>query len=306
MKLNRMLAGCCICIPAVCLSQSGLPVNKGDRYELSSMKGQLMGIAPDMGGRITYLKIDGANFLTDSIVNGDNWGSTFWPSPQSDWNWPPPAVLDNKPYTTQLSGSKIKMESAVDPKTGLSVTKIFSVVEKKGGYLLEYIVTNHSAVVKKVAPWEVTRVHPNGFSFFPMGKGNLRGGLIPQTLLSNGICWYVYDQKKIPDTGDTQLYSDGSEGWFAEVNGDVILIKKFPDVPFEAIAPGEGEVELYAIKATPEKSYVEIEHQGAYTELQPGKSFSWTMQWYLRKLPATIKPSPGNPMLIDYVRKMVN
>ena len=285
-----------------CLSQ---------QYELSPVRGQTMGIDPQMGGRITYLRIDGVNFLTDSVVNGENWGSTFWPSPQSDWHWPPPAEWDNKPYAVKengggkLEGDKIKMESPADPKTGLVVTKIFSADDKKGFYNLEYVITNRSDAVRKVAPWEVTRVHPNGFSFFPMGKDTLRGGLIPQTRIEDGICWYTYDQVKIPDHGDTQIYTDGSEGWFAAVNGDVVLIKKFPDIPFDAAAPKEGEVELYANRAAPEKSYVEIEHQGAYTELRPGQSFSWTMRWYVRRLPKGIKPFPGNPKLIEYVRKMI-
>lgn len=299
------MAGCCMLISAACMSQKALPVKKGDRYELAGHKGQVMEIDPHIGGRITYLKIDGTNFLTDSVVNSDNWGSTFWPSPQSDWHWPPPAEWDNKPYTTQVEGDRIKMEGPADPKTGLAVTKIFSADDTKGLYNLEYVITNHSSSVRKVAPWEVTRVHPNGFSFFPMGNGSLRGGLIPQTRIDNGICWYTYDQGKIPDKGDTQIYTDGSEGWFAEVNGDLMLIKKFPDIPFEAAAPKEGEVELYANKTTPQKSYVEIEHQGAYTELQPGQSFSWTMRWYLRRLPGGITPAPGNPKLIEYVRQVI-
>lgn len=305
MKRIWWLAGCWFCIPAACMAQQALPVKKGNRYQLSSLKGQLMEIDPGQGARITYLTINGGNFLTDSVVNRDNWGSTFWPSPQSDWNWPPPAAWDNKPYTAKLEGNRIKMEGTADPKTGLAVTKFFSAAEKDGLYNLEYVITNHSNVVRKVAPWEVTRVHPNGFSFFPMGKGNLRGGLIPQTRLQNGICWYTYDQQKIPAKGDSQLYTDGSEGWFAAINGDVVLIKKFPDIPFEAAAPKEGEVELFANKDIPEKSYVEIEHQGAFTELQPGQSFSWTMQWFLRKLPRHIKPVSGNPKLVEYVRKVV-
>ena len=299
------MTGCCILIHVTVMSQKALPVKKGSRFELGSLKGQSMEIDPHTGGRITYLTIDGTNFLTDSMVNSENWGSTFWPSPQSDWNWPPPAEWDNKPYTAQLEGNKIKMESPADPKTRLTVTKVFSADEKKGLYNLEYIITNHSGSVRKVAPWEVTRVHPNGFAFFPMGRDSLRGGLILQTRIDNGICWYTYDQEKIPKRGDSQIYTDGSEGWFAAVSGDVILIKKFPDIPVDAAAPKEGEVELYANKATPAKSYVEIEHQGAYTELQPGQSFSWTIQWFLRKLPADVTPSPGNPKLIEYVRNVI-
>lgn len=305
MKCACWIIVCCINIPAVCVSQLIKPVLTGERYELSCMKDQRMQIDPKLGARITSLTIGNKNFLTDSSVNKDNWGSTFWPSPQSDWNWPPPPSWDNQPYTVKQEGENVKMESIPDPNTGLSVSKIYSADVTKGLYQIEYIITNHSNTIRKVAPWEVTRVHPNGFSFFPMGQGQLRGGLIPQTKLENGICWFIYDQQKIPEKGDTQIYTDGAEGWFAEVNDDLILIKKFPDLPFEAIAPKEGEVELYANKDKAGKSYVEIEHQGAHTALQPGKNFTWTMQWLLRKIPSGIRAVHGNPALVEYVRGLL-
>jgi len=31
------------------------------------------------------------------------------------------------------------------------------------------------------------------------------------------------------------------------------------------------------------KTYIEIESQGAYTTLAPGKSLDWTVRWYLKK-----------------------
>ncbi|WP_315821560.1 hypothetical protein [Paraflavitalea speifideaquila] len=131
------------------MAQQAVPVKKSNGYELSSLKGQVMGIDPEKGGRITLLSIDGKNFLTDSLVNKDNWGSTFWPSPQSDWNWPPPAAWDNQPYTVQLEGNRIKMQGGVDSKSGLAVTKIFSADVTKGFYELEYVITNQSALVKR-------------------------------------------------------------------------------------------------------------------------------------------------------------
>lgn len=47
------------------------------------------------GGRITHFCFNGQNQLIENCVQT---GSTFWPSPQSMWQWPPPAVLDSEPY----------------------------------------------------------------------------------------------------------------------------------------------------------------------------------------------------------------
>ena len=85
----------------------------------------------------------------------------------------------------------------------------------------------------------------------------------------------------------------------------MILIKKFPAIPFEKIAPKEGEVEWYASPVALGKSYVEIEHQGAYEQIQPGESTSWQVEWFLRILPSNIKSSAENAELVNYVRQVI-
>lgn len=269
------------------------------------LEDQVMEIDPAKGGRISSLKLNGNDFFTDSNVNDYNWGSTFWFSPQSEWKWPPSAEIDNKAYSNKMEKGELIMVSQKDPKTGLILTKTFSANKKTNSYLLKYTITNLSEKAQKVAPWEVTRVHVNGLAFFPYGDGDRRGGLIPFTTEKDGISWYQYRADQVPPKGDRQLYSDGKEGWLAAVNGQVIMIKKFPDVPFEKNAPNEGEVEWYASPVVQGKSYVEIEHQGSYEELLPGKSTTWQVEWFLRRLPSDIKPEAGNQKLADYVRNIV-
>jgi hypothetical protein len=304
MNLKKIMITYSLFFSVTCSAQNVPVAKNGNRYTIK-LQDQYLEMDPMNGGRITALNMGDTKFLTDSTVNVFNWGSTFWPSPQSDWNWPPPEEWDNKPYIADLKNNEVSMVGTKDPKTGLAVTKIFSGDKIKRFYNLKYVITNQSDSVRKVAAWEVTRVHTNGFSFFPLGKGDKRGGLISSTIDKDGICWYTYNHDSIPSKGDTQLYTDGSEGWFAQVNGDMILVKKFPDIALDASAPKEGEVELYANKTDADKSYVEIEHQGAYEEIKPGQSSTWNMKWYLRKLPVNIKPTAGNPKLIEYVRELV-
>lgn len=263
-------------------------------------------VDPSIGGRIMSLSLDENDFLTDSTVNDFNYGSTFWLSPQSDWNWPPSAEVDNKPYTATIKYNELIMVSPVDPKTGIVITKTFSGDKKNGSYLLKYTITNRSDTVQQVAPWEVTRVHINGIAFFPMGTGGIRGGLVPSVIQKDGIAWYPYNADKIPLKGDRQIYTDGAEGWLSQVNNGVLLVQQFPDIPAEKAAPAEGEIELYASPVNPGKSYVEIEHQGEYKQLKPGESSTWEVTWFLRKLPPGIQSEAGNPELVSYVRKLVS
>jgi hypothetical protein len=306
--MQRIVAILSILISLQCLSQQ-LPdkavISEKNGLYAIKVQNQVLEVDPAIGGRITSLKLDGKDFLTGKDVNDFNWGSTFWNSPQSDWNWPPSAELDNKPYSAKVEGDKLIMTSEKDPKTGLVVTKTFSGNIKNGCFTLKYTITNQSDKPQKVAPWEVTRVHTNGIAFFPMGRGEKWGGLLPLTTEKNGICWFTYKESGLPTKGDRQLYTDGAEGWLAELNGDVVLVKKFPDIPLEKNAPKEGEVELYASPVAPGKSYVEIEHQGAYEELAPGASSNWEVSWFLRKLPAGIKPTAENPALVSYARKLI-
>lgn len=304
MDLRKLLIAGILFISFGCSAQQHARVmKKGSRFVIE-LTGQYLELDPQNGGRITALNMGSQSFLTDSTVNAFNWGSTFWPSPQSDWNWPPPAQWDNQPYAAELKNNEVTMTGRPDPKTGLAVTKIFSGDRRNNSYTLTYIITNHSQTPQKVAPWEVTRVHTGGFSFFPIGKSDKRGGLLPSVSEKDGVCWYVYNHDSIPSEGDTQLYTDGSEGWFCQVNGRLMLIKKFPDISPNAAASKEAEVELYANKAAPGKSYVEVEQQGAYETLQPGGSLTWRMQWLFRKIPANLKPVPFNNGLVDFARRL--
>jgi len=284
---------------------NAIPVEKDGLYSIN-FKNKTLEIDPSVGGRIVSLKINGENFLTDDSVNSFNWGSTFWISPQSNWDWPPSSELDNKPYKSKLVGHILKVESEKDPKTGFVVTKEFTGNILSESFTIKYTISNLSDRIQSVAPWEVTRVHVNGITFYPMGNGVRTGGLLPLVTEKNGIVWFTYDGDKLPTTSDRQLYSDGAEGWLAQVNNGMILVKKFKDIPLAKKAPKEGEIELYTSKLIQNSGYVEIENQGAYEILEPGNSMTWEVVWYLRKLPSHINIETGNISLVNYVRNMVN
>ena len=79
-------------------------------------------------GRIVKFSLAGKNILTTARnAEDNNWGSTFWTSPQSDWNWPPPKEMDPGGYSARLDGAAVVCESATLPALGLAVTKRFSV-----------------------------------------------------------------------------------------------------------------------------------------------------------------------------------
>jgi hypothetical protein len=64
------------------------------------------------------------------------------------------------------------------------------------------------------------------------------------------------------------------------------------------VAPGEAEIELYV---NPDHDYIEVENQGALARIAPAQTVRWQVAWYVRKLPAKVVPSLGNPDLIAFV-----
>jgi len=262
-----------------------------------------MQIDPTKGGRVRSLMHKNINFLTDSTVHSNYYGSILWLSPESDW--PMSEEIDSKPYSVKVMRNSLVLTSLKDLKTGIVVQKEFSGDKTKDCFTIKYTITNYSSAIQKIAPWEVTRVHINGIAFFPQGKGNMRGGLLSSMILKNHIAWFVYDSSKLPLKGDRQIYTDGYEGWLAEMNGRWLLVQQAPEISVEKTAPNEGEVELYASPLKEGRGYVEIEHQGEYTSLNPGRSISWEVHWYLRKIPLSISPTAGNEALVNYIRQII-
>ncbi len=282
-------------------SQLVQPEKQGDTYSIS-IQNQVLEINPEIGGRITSLKLEDKDFLTGKEVNADYWGSTFWPSPQKAWKGHLSPVLDHQPYTVSVEGHTLKMVSQKDPVFGYVFMKEISGNIQDTSFSIKYTITNRSDQTRQVAPWEVTRVHPGGMAFFPKGTGERWGNMASLAKDEGEITWFVHQPDQIP-AQYSKFFSDGAEGWAAQVNDPTVFVKKFPDIPAKQAAPSEAEVEIYT---NPDKTYVEIEQQGAYQALPPGASLTWEVTWFLRELPAHIKPDIDRQGLVDYVRNLVN
>jgi len=248
------------------------------------------------GARITRFGLDEANLLTGPEVDMLNYGSTFWPSPQERWGWPPVPELDSEPYVFTEAPSQFKSRPGMRAK--VSVTKVVDSLIGEDTVEITYGLTNEDSGAASWAAWEITRVAAGGLSFFPTGerKANTQLSVVDQA----GISWFQHDPMKISGEGQ-KFTGDGSEGWLAHVAGRSLLVKKFVDVPADAQAPApEAEIALYAARG-----YVEIEPQGPYTELMPGESLSWKVRWIVAELPSQLSAELGSQELVDFVRGLV-
>ena len=303
MKFMRAMS---LIVFSALLSLSGLThrgkitVMSDSDYVLNSGNLKLT-VNPRVGARIVSLKLDNFEFLTGREIMEGNYGSTFWPSPQAAWRWPPPSVLDSDPYSASVSGDTATFVSWKDARTGLQVVKRFSAGED-GHMELSYTMINVTDTLLKVAPWEITRVHKGGLLFFPVGDNPLgRKSFDPAPVqVSDGIAWYR-DPVKRPDE-NLLTTADVTEGWAAYAVDGKLFVKKFHNVPKDSLAPGEGEIAFYVSK---EADYLEFEIQGAYRAISPGVHSTWNVQWIVVNVPGGIAVDVGNRDLVECVRKLV-
>lgn len=272
----------------------------GDSAYTLSFAGLQAKIDVKNGGRLEGFSLNGENCLSGKNVNSGNWGTSMWPSPQSAWGWPPSQQLDNLAYSVVSDSTEIVLRSQKDPKQAFVFTKSYKIDPKDTSLVVTYKILNDTTVAQKVAAWEISRVAPGGLTFYPSGDEAKRGQLAPLTKDSSGVTWFQYSAETIP-TGVPKLLADGKEGWLAQVTNGLLLVKSFEDVVAGKYAPEEGEIELYA---NPDHSYIEIEQQGTYVEVQAGGEIVYVVRYKLMKLPSSVHVNIGDVDLLKIARSI--
>jgi hypothetical protein len=250
------------------------------------------------GGRVTALRLGERNLLLGAEVDAINYGSTLWTSPQSAWGWPPDPEIDSEPYAGALEGEAVVLRGPPSPRLGVSIEKRIEVDRARGAFALTYGLVSHVARTLEVAPWEVTRVQPNGLTFFATGAGTFAPSDLPAREVG-GVTWVHHDAAVI--TGHQKLFADAAEGWIAHADSDALFVKTFELVPRAAHAPGEAQIEIYASSF---HRYVEVEQQGACEPLAPGAARQWRVEWRVRRLPAAMSRDVGSAGLVRLAREV--
>jgi hypothetical protein len=250
------------------------------------------------GGRVTALRLGERNLLSGAEVDAINYGSTLWTSPQVAWGWPPVVEIDSAPYAGALEGEAIVLRGPASEFLGVAVEKRIEAERARGAFVLTYRVVSHASAPVRVAPWEVTRVQPNGLTFFVTGAGTYAPSDLPARDVG-GVTWVHHDAAVI--AGHQKLFADAGEGWIAHADGDALFVKTFDLVPRAKHAPGEAQVEIYASSL---HRYVEVEQQGACETLAPGGALEWRVEWRVRRLPEALAREVGSAALVRLAREV--
>jgi len=238
------------------------------------------------------------NLLTGPSVNATNFGSTFWTSPQATWSWPPVPEIDSAAYApTVMSPFVDFLGPAGATRVSARVAKRFTADLQRQAVKVDYSV-QATAAGQSFAPWEITRVFKRGLTFWPTGTAP-RAGTMPilPTTTGAGCTWH----EATAAATEGKLFANAGAGWLAHVDGDIVIVKKFPDIMPTQAAPNEDEIEVY-VGAT---DYIEVEQQGAYQPVAQNASFMWTVTWFVRRLPSGVTATAGNQQLVSFVQSLV-
>lgn len=273
-----------------------VPRLEGDQYVIDFPPYRVE-VEPKLGARITGFRLDGKNAFAEPSESPVAFGVSFWPSPQQAWNWPPPEEFDQQPYDAEIRGSTLVLTSRPSARVGLRASKEISADPTRGATRIVYGIENVASAATRVAPWENARTRPHGLTFFPM-NGGPRSASTLAIDAADGMGWLAHDPARYTKNG--KFFADGAEGWLANTDGERLLVFAFDDVPDGSEAPGEGEIEIYVDGAG---KFVEVEHQGPYVELAPGKSLRWSVTWMLERLPADLDVRRGSAALVELARR---
>lgn len=267
--LPLIVAGCLLARGAAAQTITAL---EGGQYRIC-LDETTMTIDAEHGGKIISFKLGEAEVLNQGRFP-NSFGSTFWTSPQAEWNWPPVAEYDTLPFSAELQDGTLVLTGQKSERFGYRICKRFAPNPEEGSISITYTIVNESGQTRNVAPWEISRVPNGGVVFFDAPAvepaNNMEG--LPFTF-SHGAAWYVMDEAPM----NRKINADG-HGWLAFSANGLLLVKSFEDIAADQAAPGEAEIQVYA---NPGKTFVEIEEQGPYTSLAPGASLDWTVRWYL-------------------------
>ena len=273
---------------------AGEPIIKNSDAKYSIQMNDLTMTIDSKGGKILSFKYKDAEVISQ-IRFPEAFGSTFWTSPQKEWNWPPVPEYDKQPYTVEVKGASLVMKSNVSPRLKYSITKEFVPDAKDNAIIVNYTITNESGETRKVAPWEITRVqNGDGLIFFDADVAKITPPNLMDFKEEYGAAWYQPDVSN----QNRKINADG-KGWLAYATNGLLLVKKFQDLEPSQPAPNEAEIQVYVNRG---KAHIELESQGAYTTLEPGKSLIWTVRWYLVPFDGAITPSKA---LLKKVKKLV-
>ena len=236
-----------------------------------------------------------------------NYGSTYWPSPQSSWCaavggcWPPPAAIDSGPYTggidaansIQLTSGRASLDGIAG--SAITVTKQFTPVPGSGAIDVTYTLTNvvGATVSVSLAPWQVSRV--------AAGRAHvLRPGERPADVRARHRSHLHADpggRRSLVRLGARHARLEGVRRRHRLARARHAGAAALPRRPIRTSSRPTPPPARRRSRSSRNGDYVELEAQGALAAIAPGEALTWTVRWKLRRVPGGTTVAAGSTAL---------
>lgn len=202
-------------------------------------------------------------------------GDKAWPSPQSEWGWPPPKGFDGSTNSASLENSRVILATPVDTRYGIKTTRVIELVPGQPVMRIRTVFERTQAASKTNAlgiwidcqatvtqesrcyvPVPATSIYPTGFT--TNGSSAYTPALPAGFTHANGLISFG------PDSTNHKLGFDG--GILVLVGPALSLRMDAPRVPGAVYPDGNASTEVY----TAGSRYFELEMMGPLTELPLG------------------------------------
>jgi len=195
-------------------------------------------------------------------------------------------------YLAELEGSTLVLKNAA-----AAVTKRIRLDTARRSIELSYTVANSTPAPQHVTPAQLYRVpSAGGLTFFP-GAPRLGPGSTLKLNVWQPVVWFAHDQAREPQRVEASV--DSSEGWVANVNDGLLLVKVVSDTARPVIS-----IACAYDAATRQRPWVEIGTRSSF-DLPPGASATSNVRLFVRRLPPGLLAKSGNQELVGFVKGVI-
>lgn len=206
-------------------------------------------------------------------------GDKAWPSPQSDWNWPPPKGFDGRTNSVSFTNGVVTLTSTVDASYGIRVTRTIGLVTNQPVMVIRTVFERTTAPTradKELGVWIDCQASVTADSrcYVPVPSPSIftngyttNGSSVYTTTLpaaftnANGVISFARDPQAYHKLG-----FDG--GTLALVGPSLSLRLDAPRVAGGNYPDGNSSTEIYTVDGP--NSYVELEMMGPLSKLPVG------------------------------------
>jgi hypothetical protein len=262
-------------------------------------------LEPNCGGRVLEYSLNGRNALfadpaqdgwtEKTLKSSDLCGGRFDIGPEKIAKSHPALWMGR--WKAEITGPRAaRLTSPEDPSTGLRLGREFRLDEKTSHLRCTQTMTNASADSVRACYWSRTLAEGGGIALVPLTPGsrfpkgyvvyepasgpkylNFRPDDHPSTRVRDGFL-EIIDAPPFPKYG-----IDTFAGWLGYITrSDLLFVKRFPVYPERVY----GEVTSYTVCIWYKDTVrTELEPIGPWEWLAPGRSSSFTEDWWLLPYP---------------------